>query len=115
MTAIKPGDPVVVFDATSGHQARTDPGTVIKVGRTLATITYRSREDQFRMDTGRINDNYGGVWFKTAEQAAADERAEAAERVLRAAGFEIRLGRHPAPALLEALAEVVKTFGTEGE
>jgi predicted deacetylase len=53
------------------------------------------------------------VWFKTLEEAAADERAEAAEKVLRAAGFEVRLGHHPAGALIEALAAVAEKFSTE--
>lgn len=119
MTASKPlqaGDEVRVFDRTHGRGVTEYPGTVMKIGRTLVTITYRSHEDKFRMDTGRINDNYGGIWFKTLEQAAADKRAEAAEKVLKVAGFEVSLGHHPAPALIEALAAAVETFNrTEGK
>jgi len=33
---------------------------------------------------------------------------------LRDAGFEVRPGRHPSTALIEALAAVVETFGQEG-
>jgi hypothetical protein len=110
---------VRVFDRSDGRCVREYPGEVIKVGRTLAIIAYGDtkpyrREAKFRMDTGRINDNYGGVWFKTPAQAAADERAKRAKQVLQKAGFEIRLGHHPTGALLEALAAVVETFGQEG-
>jgi hypothetical protein len=120
MSEIKVGDEVRVFDRTRGRHIVERPGEVVKVGRTLLTIAYGGnkpypREAKFRMDTGRINDNYGGVWFKTPEQTAAEECAERATKVLREAGLEIRPGHRPADVLLEALAAVVSLPLDEAE
>ena len=117
-TSLKPGDEVLVFDRTDGRKGTEYPGEVVRVGRKLVIIAYGEtrpyrREAKFRIETGMIADAYGGAWFKTPEQAAADARAEEAKRILRDAGLEIRLGHRPPGALLVALAEVAKTFGQE--
>src|ERR1700722_11289607 len=97
MAAFKEHDEVRVFDRIDGRKVREYPGEIVKVGRTLVTVAYGEakpygHEAKFRMDDGRIADNYGGAWFKTPERAAADARAEYAEKVLREAGLEIRIG-----------------------
>jgi hypothetical protein len=115
MTAIKPGDEVLVYDGWHARQDRTAiPGEVVKVGRTLVRIRYRGREEAFRIDTGIINDSNGGAEFETPEQAEARARKDAALAVLREAGFEVRMGRKPSGGLIEALAAVVETFGQDG-
>jgi hypothetical protein len=118
MADMKTGDEALVFDRTDGRKVTEYPGEVVKVGRTLVTIAYGAakpyrREAKFRIATGMITDSYGGAWFRTLEQAAAEAQAEEATRVLHEAGLEIRLGHRPSGALLVALAEVAKTFGQE--
>jgi hypothetical protein len=118
-TGLTPGDEVRVFYADGRRRdsqpADGYPGEVIKTGRTLVTILWNGHEDAFRLDTGRLDDRYGNTaYFLTPAQAEASARKDAALAVLREAGFEIRLGRHPSGALVEALAAVVETFGQEG-
>ena len=107
MSDIKVGDEVRVYD---GWHARRDrraiPGEVIKVGRTLVRIKYRGREEAFRIETGVINDSYGGSAFETLEQAEARARRDAALALLKEAGFEVRLGHNPDGDLIEKLAAV---------
>ena len=120
MSDIKVGDEVRVFDRYNLRSRAEDyPGRIVKVGRTLVTVSYGpeggcSREDQFRMDTGRINDGYGNLSFRTLAQLEREQRAQVAIEVLKEAGLEIGIGRSPSPELLVALAAVVETFGQEG-
>ena len=116
MADIKVGDEVRVFYG-DGRERRNRPddgypGEVVKVGRTLATIRYQGHEAQFRLDTGRLNDRYGNTAsFLTPAQVEVGNRKKAALALLKEAGFEVRLGRHPSGELIEALAEIVKTWG----
>ena len=112
-SGIKVGDEVRVYDGWRARQDRTAiPGEVVKVGRTLVRIKYRSQEDAFRMDTGVINDGYGGTAFETLVQAAREERRIAAMAVLKAHHVELKMGHDRSFTLeqVEALAEVVKTW-----
>lgn len=115
MTEIKPGDEVRVF---YGDGRRTDPegkpGEVVKVGRTLVTIRCNGFEQQYRIDTGRLNDRYGNTaYFVTPADLEKANRKDAAVALLREAGFEIRLGRHPDPGLIERLAATVLDWAAE--
>lgn len=104
-------------------------GTVVKVGRKYATATYvivsegygdgeqrRERTIEFDIRTGieRGASSSYGDYVKTPEQLEAGKRQAQALATLKAAGFETRRGHHPSPELVEALAEVVRTFTTEG-
>jgi hypothetical protein len=114
MTDIKAGDEVRVF-SRSGRDPKPDPGTIVKVGRTLVEVRYLGRVEKFRIDTRRINDNYGDVWFETPEDADRREREIAACVVLRDAGIEFRLGRRFTLEQVEALAEVARSFTAAAE
>lgn len=77
-----------MFDVNA-RQPGGQPGTIVKIGRSLVTINYRNRDRVFRLDTGRANDNYGFQWFLTADAAdAARRRVEAVQR-LRDHGVEV--------------------------
>lgn len=110
MADLKPGDEVRVF--TNGPYAPSDPGEVVKIGRKLVTVRVYGRDEQFRLDdqcwTGRQT-GYG-MFFRTLEQVAAEQRAERARGVLEAAGLEVKLGHRPSGALLEAVAATIEAF-----
>jgi hypothetical protein len=126
MTPIKEGDEVRVI---SGHPyRRTPPGghraTVTNVARKYATAVYtigleshHERTIEFEIATGLergSTGNYGThVW--TPEQIDSRDRLDAAKAVLKNAGFEVRLGHRPSGELIEALAEVAKTFGKDAQ
>lgn len=86
------GDAVVVFDVNGRRRGQPPggwPGLVTKVGRTLVTIRYghgRGQEEQFRIDTRRVNDSYGHRSFTTPEEAERTERRRVAEAALRDRG-----------------------------
>jgi hypothetical protein len=115
VTPIKEGDEVRVFESNRRGQSEDGwPGEVVKVGSKLATISYRGSESVFRLDTGHLNSKeYGsGTYFLTPGDVESRKRQTAARAVLRDAGFEVRVGHRPPSELLEALAEVAKTFTT---
>jgi hypothetical protein len=116
MSPIEVGDEVRVFDVNSPAQRRNEPdpgvpGEVVHVARTLVTITSHNYGTmKFRLDTQRVNDNYGHQWFRTPEQVAEDQRVRAGLAALKAAGFEVRTGYRPSGALIVALAEAARDF-----
>jgi hypothetical protein len=106
-------------------------GTVTKVGRKYATAEYEmaysdydgterrlDKTVEFDMTTGieRRTTTTTGLYVRTPEQVERDNRYTAALAVLKDRGLEFRLGRERSFSLelLEALAEVVKSFEPEG-
>ena len=95
MSTLKRGDEVRVFETYQGEMrspADGWPGTVIKVGRKLVTISRPGMMDAvFRIDTGRLNgtgthDTGVLIYFLTPGEIQA--RIEAAIGKLAAAGIE---------------------------
>ena len=115
MTTIKAGDEVRVFETWRRGQPEDGwAGEVVKVGSKLVAINYRGSDVAFRLDTGHLNSKqYGsGTYFMTPGEVESLRRQSAALVVLRDAGFEVRTGHRPSAELIEALAEVAKTFVT---
>lgn len=84
------GQKVVVFDGTYRGGAKRFDGEVTRVGRKLVTVQWNfggfsPTDATFRIETGQENDQWGRRWFKTVEQAEADDRLAEAKRVLREA------------------------------
>jgi hypothetical protein len=135
MELVKVGDEVRITPRRSSKYDTTPEGgyagTVIKVARKYATaafvLAYESGGQQRRMDktvefdisTGieRGAFNQQGYLVRTPEQIERDNRESAAHAVLRDRGIEFRLGRSRSFSLelLEALAEVVRTFESEAD
>lgn len=90
--ALTVGQEVRVFDVNH-HRRRPDlggwPGVVTKVGRKLADITYHCTTETFRMDTCRVNDEYGHRWYRTVAQAELDQRRGAAVAALGRRGVRL--------------------------
>ena len=128
MTDIKIGDEVRVIDRSPYHKNPEGghPATVVKVGRKYATATYETTHTDFRgkerrteravefdMATGRekgSNTNYG-LRVETPEQAELAARKSAADAALLARKIRLDFGHGLTLEQIEALAEVVKTFG----
>lgn len=116
MGDIKLGDEVRVFDVNGRRNGQPEggwPGEVVRVGRTLVDIQYRSRIDSFRIDSGRVNDKYGHQWFKTLEQAAAAERLNGAHQILREHKVSLERGNTFTADQVERLAALVRSFDKE--
>ena len=102
-------------------------GTVTKIGRRYATAAYAvttvefgeerryERTVEFDMDTGieRGGSRWDGDRVLTPEQIEAEARQKAAEAVLTAHRIDLRPGHGLTGEQVEALAELVKTFGQE--
>lgn len=94
--------------------AEPDEGRVVKLGRTLVTVVSGrtgQRNEQFRMDTGKLNDKqYGtGTWIATDEERQASIRRATALNALRSAGVDLRprASRNIPTAKLEQIVEVL--------
>ena len=128
MTDTKVGDKLRVIDR-SPYRNQPDggwPATVVKVGRKYATAIYETthtdwrgqetrneRTVEFDMATGRekgSTTNYG-LRVETPEQVEQVARKSAAESVLHARKIRLDFGHGLTLEQIEALAEVVKTFG----
>lgn len=110
---LRAGDEVRVFDQNDGRMGQPEggwPGVVTNIGRKLIRIEYRNKVDAFRLDTGRINDNYGHRWFKTMEQVAESKRRSSAMAVLNAHKISLDFGHRLTLEQIEALAELARTF-----
>jgi hypothetical protein len=132
MEHVKIGDEVRIANRRHirGIAAQRYDGIVIKVGRKYAIAEYEvigknmdggerrtTRAVEFDMTTGierGASSNYG-YYVRTPEQADRDDRRSAALAVLAAGGIEFRLGAERKFTLeqIEALAELVETFGSE--
>jgi hypothetical protein len=99
-----------------------EEGRVTKVGRTLVTVASGHngyRTEQFRMDTGRLNDkSYGsGTYIQTDEEKLEAERRSAVLQKLLDQGirFELRsaqsMHRLYSVETLERLAAVIEESG----
>jgi hypothetical protein len=111
------GQKVIVFDGIGGRIKRHD-GAVAKVGRKLVTIKWplfiaNPYETQFRIEEGKENDGYGHRWFKTLEQAEADDRLHEARKTLNDAGLLIDYRCKLTNPQLEELAGIVKQMLSE--
>jgi hypothetical protein len=115
------GQKVKVWES-EGRRPEARDGEITKVGRTLVMIKWfrwggwggkYSHEEQFRIDTGRRNDRYGNSYFKTLEQAEADERIAAAREYLRAAGVEFTYRSSLTNSQIEELAAIVRNMLSE--
>ena len=119
MTTLKAGDEVRVFDVNGKRVGQPDggwPGTIVKVGRTLVHVAYRSRTETFRIDGGASNDGYEHQHFLTMTEAAVRNRHGAARAILRTHKIALEYGHGLTLDQIEALAEVARTFTetTEG-
>ena len=114
MTTIKAGDEVRVFSRRRGGND-SEPGVIVKVGRTLVEVRWHGHVEKFRIDTRIVNDSYGSVWFETPADTDRRERTTAAQEVLIAAGIELSYRRRFTLEQIEALAEVARTFTDEKE
>lgn len=117
MTTLTVGQPVKVYDNTY-RACRVYDGTVVKIGRKLVTIQWNfsgftPTETVFRMDDGTENDGYGHRWFKTVEQAEADDRLAAAREYLLAVGIELTFRSDLTGPQIEELAATVKHMLSE--
>jgi hypothetical protein len=105
--------PVRVFDTNGSRMGQPEggwPGRVVKIGRTLVTIDYPAGNRgpyQFRLDTRQVNDNYGHQWFRTEEEAEAEQRLASAVDILRGAGITIEYRSSLTADQVEELAAVV--------
>jgi hypothetical protein len=104
------GQEVVV---TSQYSREPRLAKVVKVGRTLVHVEAQwggRKPDVFRMDTGKINDQWGRQTVYTVEEF--EERARRIEAQQRASNaglrFEHGLLRTLTPADLHALADIVE-------
>lgn len=105
------GQEVRVFERNRRpKQEDSVPGEVVRVGRKLVDIKYGWATVTFRIDTQTINDSYGGVWFKTPEQAIADRRRHEAEQILRMHKITLDFGHRLTDSQVRALAELVISF-----
>lgn len=114
MASLNTGDEVRVFSRRRSQPAGGWPGEVVKVGRTLVTIACNGRAEQFRIDTGRINDDYGASWFRTMEQADLDARQARARAALSEHGVRLDHGHRLTLEQIEALAAVLADPESEG-
>lgn len=89
---------------------RSKSGVVTKVGRTLVTVKGPHGSDQFRMDTGRINDSYGSVYIYTMEEIEQRRAASEAEKRLREAGarFDYAVHARLTPEQKHAIADILE-------
>jgi hypothetical protein len=115
VSGYKVGDEVRVLDINNRHPEGGWPGEVVKVGRTLVTVAYlgaftRDGTEQFRIDTGRKNDDYGHYRIETPEQVAEVARRKAAVALLRERGVELSNRATFTLEQIEALAEVVRNW-----
>lgn len=105
------GDRVQIFDRyskSSGPHGRD--GVVIKKGRVLITVCPVGipRSDVYRMDTGRINDDYGHSYIKTPEQAVRDAYERDVRDKLYSLGVRFDYGVNPSISKLEAIIKVME-------
>lgn len=104
---------VRVFDVNGSRVGQPEggwPGTVIKVGRRYATVSYRGWTAQFMMDGGRINDARNHQWIMTLEQVARQQKAT---ETLSASGVELSPGHSLTPEQIEALAALAASFNAD--
>lgn len=91
------GDEVRVFDVNGRRNGMPKggwPGTVTAVGRKLMTVSYGGyRNEKFRMDTGRVNDNYGHQYIMTEEEVIDRDLATSAEKRLKDVGLDLAWGK----------------------
>jgi hypothetical protein len=104
---LKVGDRVQVFESFRRQPQGGLDATVVKVGRKLITVKYGHCESVFRLENGRINNDYGHSWIRTVEQAAEDLRRKELVQRLRDGGVDLRVGTQFAMETLEALVNVV--------
>jgi hypothetical protein len=113
MTPVKAGDEVRVFDVNGKRVGQPEsgwPGTVVKVGRTLAHVAYGARTETFRISDGTRNDAYEHRYFLTMADARRETRRAAADAVLRERKIQLDYGNLLTIEQIEALAEVARNF-----
>lgn len=109
---LEPGQKVKVYTGWRRNRIGSCEGTVTKVGRTLATITWGSawhETGQFYMDGGSEKGEFSDRYFKTLEEAERDERRSVAVNLLGEHGIDLTYRFKGSLEMLEALAEVVRT------
>lgn len=110
MAGIKDGDEVRVYRRYDRHNPDGYRGEVIKVARTLVTVEYAGRAEKFRIDTQRVNDGSGSVYFRTMEQVVEAKRRSEALAVLNAHKIELGRGNSLTIEQIEALADIARRF-----
>lgn len=117
-TPIAVGDDVLVFNANarySAQQPQGKPGKVVRVGRKLADIQYAHGTYTFRLDTGNVNDSYGHQYFRTLEQAAADQLVRSAKQTLSAHRVTLEPGNRFTGEQVVALADLVRDMTSDNQ
>jgi hypothetical protein len=87
-----------------------EDAVVTKIGRSLVTLRTSYREEKFRLDTQIINDNYGHVWFKTAEQAKSETARAESRAVLTAKGITLEYRARLTDEQIHQLAALVRSW-----
>lgn len=89
--------------------AGPEEGKVTKVGRTLVHVASGRYDtvEVYRMETGIINDPYGGSMIRSDEARDERDRQTAAGKTLNDAGITFTMRWKPNLELAEALAAVI--------
>jgi len=105
------GMKVKVFDVNNRRSGQPDSGwdgVVSAVRRTKCDIDYGDPQRTFDIERQRVEDGYGHRFFKTLQEAEADERYNAAKKVIVASGLTkgdvTRIPLHK----LEAIAAILE-------
>lgn len=115
LEGVKVGDTLYRFDQNGRRLGIPDGGqpvTVVKVGRKLITTDERFG-NQYRIETGVINDGYGHAWLRTKEHVDRDNARAAAVRFLSTLGLNVDYGRKPSDARLIEIADRLKDLEPE--
>lgn len=102
---------LVIDQAVTVHDPATEKaheGRITVIGRDSVLIEYDGITSGFRKTDQRADDPYGHVYFRTKDQAAADEAFADIQRTLKAHGLEITPGRDVKPDKLRRIADLLK-------
>ena len=91
---------------------RTYAGQIVKVGRILVDIRYNGRVVKFLQNTQRaLGTRAGaGIYFRIPDDMDAQDRAQAARRVLASHGVDLSPRHTFTVEQVEALADVIRMW-----
>lgn len=102
-----------------GRTGSTVEVIVTKVGRKLVTVS-RSGDpnawdaEQFRIENGQRNDNYGHTWVTTVEQDAALQESCRLSDELHDLGIRFELGKRYTIQQKQAIIDILTRESSEG-
>lgn len=109
MAAYSVGDMVKVFDINGPSHGMPESGwdgEIVKVGTKLVTIKYNHTEQQFRIATGGVNDNYGHQHFMSVPAA----RRHVAVGAITSRGFQLAPWARHDIDYLESVADALRNL-----